>query len=1030
MGKNKNIIQKSKSKVSKPRKYVKRFFASLSQVRHSKRERPILITVLVSLSLGILFLIGSAILSGLHFVGIGITFFVLAILAIIASVTAMFYGYCWLHDKEQDSTSSLLSQMDAFDAGETRYVEPSWDDERSDALQKRMNAFLERTSRLLEEKGQSEGGKAPTLEVLSISDFKNALGKEVESNPSSLSCLLCFDLVSKSAPRAEAMNALKEALRANFPEDLLGEGEENSLFVYRYSASSKNSFRQKLESFIGSFSYCYTDPLTSSTSVYGTRVGGAYFPGVQEKMLLEASTRALKRSQGIELEEGNTQRYGKSINPHLPEIARRVEILGEENRLASAIMDGKEEAERMDNLLHLLSFHRLQAGFESAGIYLYEPETRCYRLYVHDEEEDVLGLAKFGEVVPAEELNPFYEQGRIETPFFCQDVLELPHDLSLRCQSLSIASFYLYSFRFGGEKTGLAYFSSTKPVSLSLIRQEVLSDFFPYASSYLLYAIKKEKEDLRHLILNAFCAKKESYCYTVDRETKRLVQYSENLPQKFKGAQLGEVCHRALFGYNEPCPNCPLVYGPAKRIIPALGAKEVAQSVLTYRLGQEGLATLLIEKEEPRATSTTLTDKALQIKNAKAFQIEANRELRNPLSRGAFLGIRLTNKAELLDRLADQNSNSLLGAVSREISSIGYDDGLYRFDPDTLVVRISASTNRSTLMLAIEDIADQIHGPLYAGSDSFAPQYAYSLLYYPSDVNNVNDLVSLFQTELLRSQKMGEGLISEVGKSRARKAYRPEYVESLLHDKLTSGHVDLSFAAMKEVSTNEVRLLAARADLIAEDHSHIHPEEFKRIGGEQGLTAQLDFACLKSFLDYYSQRKDTLFHDNGIQNLFFTMDESTFLDRNFIAKVAEYTAEFKVPSRTLVLAFNASFLEKNMELARSRIHDLHEIKVLLFVRHLHAGKESPQRFAEIGVDGIGLSPSSLADALNNESDRMAYSSAVNEIISNNLIPVCGGVKDEDGIRFVQDLGVPYAYGSYCGEALSPNEFETLLSYHQ
>ena len=258
MGKNENIIQKSKSKTSKPRKYVKRFFGSFSQLRHSKRERPILITVLASLSLGVLFLIVSAILSGLHFVGIGIIFFVLGILAMIASFSAMFYGYCWLHDKEKDSTSSLLSQMDAFDAGETRYVEPSWDDERSDALQKRMNAFLERTSRLLEEKGQAEGGKAPTLEVLSVSEFKDALGREVESNPSSLSCLLCFDLVSKSAPRAEAMNALKEALRANFPEDLLGEGEENSLFVYRYSASSKNSFRQKLESFIGSFSYCYT----------------------------------------------------------------------------------------------------------------------------------------------------------------------------------------------------------------------------------------------------------------------------------------------------------------------------------------------------------------------------------------------------------------------------------------------------------------------------------------------------------------------------------------------------------------------------------------------------------------------------------------------------------------------------------------------------------------------------------------------------------------------------------------------------
>ena len=152
MGKNENIIQKSKSKTSKPRKYVKRFFASFSQLRHSKRERPILITVLASLSLGVLFLIVSAILSGLHFVGIGIIFFVLGILAMIASFSAMFYGYCWLHDKEKDSTSSLLSQMDAFDAGETRYVEPSWDDERSDALQNRMIAFLDSTSRLLVDK--------------------------------------------------------------------------------------------------------------------------------------------------------------------------------------------------------------------------------------------------------------------------------------------------------------------------------------------------------------------------------------------------------------------------------------------------------------------------------------------------------------------------------------------------------------------------------------------------------------------------------------------------------------------------------------------------------------------------------------------------------------------------------------------------------------------------------------------------------------------------------------------------------------
>ena len=99
--------------------------------------------------------------------------------------------------------------------------------------------------------------------------------------------------------------------------------------------------------------------------------------------------------------------------------------------------------------------------------------------------------------------------------------------------------------------------------------------------------------------------------------------------------------------------------------------------------------------------------------------------------------------------------------------------------------------NRETDLYGfIEEVALAIHGPLYIGADSFQPKYSYCRLSYPSDINSANDAIPLIHSELTRCETLGEGLVAEVGRNRLRKAYRPDYIEALLQEKLKSRRVD------------------------------------------------------------------------------------------------------------------------------------------------------------------------------------------------------------------------------------------------
>ena len=1004
------------------------FQALFSSGEKARRQAIILIA---SGTLIALLIIAALVCGGL---GLLLPFFLLLGLALVltlGSFALVLFSFAQILTGDKESSASLSGQLDAFRLGEARTVDPNWPLETTNRLQAKLNDTILFLDTFLSGIKDREGKKAPTRAVLPFREFAEKVPLEASANPSHLSGVFAFSLVGEDAGTPAALTALEKAVREAFPDDLMGRLDEpHGIAVYVYAIDSRTAFLERLSSFVSGFSFVEKRDGNKKVSVFGCKAGGAFYPGVEPESLPFAAKRSLLRSTGVDADYGKDLDYASPFSgPRLSEVSERVESLRFAEATSDRLFSSKDAGASREALIALTRFYGEFAGFSAGGCYVYDPRVDGYRLFLsYGSEDGYVGLAKLGEKVDAAVLDPYYERAEKDFPLFVSTAQGLGKDFATELLSLGISSLFLYPVRNGSAKVGLFYFAAPRGFELRLLAREKLLEFLPlsYAS---LFAERANNDRNYHVLeLNNLASRKEFFLYTVERKTHRLLSFTDNLAHKLKGAKPGLPCHKALYGLDAPCLDCPLTQGSLKRAIPEISNKEVSESVLAYREGNEDIATILLEKDEGKALATSLIDKSLLVKNARAFQIDINRELRNDLASGYFLGIRLQNKETLLLKLKDQNTNSLMSAIARELGSIGYDEATYRFDPDTLVVAFPGLTNRTSLIVSVETIADAISGTLYVGEDSFNPEYSYSLIAYPSDATTPNDLVSLLQSELLRSARMGIGVIAEVGKAKGRKALRFDYIQSLLNERLRAKRMDLEFTPVADSTTGVTKILKAAPALYEEGRKKIRAREFLRIAKLSRMQEMVDFACLRQFFSFYQSNADTLFRAQKISYLLYPCSPSSVSGTGAIERLLKLKQEFSIPDNFLILSFSAKSTSQNAATMKQVVMELHKGGISVLCDQLTPGTVPLAQLSEIGVDGIVASPYFLEEALNGESDRLLYGSYVRDARSLGLVELSAGVSSEDGKKFIQGLGIPYYAGPILGEGLSEDDLISFLHY--
>lgn len=984
------------------------------------------------LSMGISFLLLSVLSIVFYFLHLSPWYFVTGGLAILLMIVFFFHtlhSFANLVSSRSKIASSLLDQLDTFMLGEAKLVSTRWPLESYNRIQKKLNDTIEYFSNLIATSKTKEGKRATTKECIPWGEFCELIPSEIAMNPSHDSAIVIFSLYGESSPSPKAVDSLRSMLRREFSEDLLVNVDYSSVGVFVYSVDSKTSFEGRLRQIISNFSYCETSRQTGEISAYGLRVGGAYYPGFEASSLPYAAKRASARSTGLRMDEGKDIDWNNPFSgSNLSENAERVETL----RLEAAFMNGismaSDHGQERNILERALTSMEGLCGFSESGVYLHSPALKRYHAFLSHHGEEYSGLLRLGNIVPEEKFAPVLSMLEKESPLFCNNVSSLPEEVATLFSSLGIESVYLCPMINEKQVKGFVFFSSPKSFEFRLFFRERMQSFLPFFIAKTLQSAVKDDIAYYKMEINAMASRKELYAYTVERTSYRLLSFSENLGQKRKAVAPGHICYQALYGLDAPCDNCPLLFGAGTRVVPFLSSKNMAQSILSYREGEEGIVTVLLEKDEERFAGTSLIDKSLLIKNARAFQIDLNRELRLSLNQGYYLGIRLNNREAILRELPNQSINSLMGALSREISSVGYDEVAYRFDAETLAVHFPGITNRTLLYVAVETIADAISRPLFCGEDSFQPLLSFALVGYPSDATTPADLTSLLTSELRRSAKLGYGVVAEVGKAKARKALRQDYIHSILEANLRQSKIDLLFTPILETRQGRVAILKATPIVYEEGRKRIRDAEFLKIAKIFRMQETLDFALLRCFLAYYQEHLAA--SHASISYLMVPMSPETACAPGAKEKILAIKKEFGIPDHFLLFCFAAPSIARASESLGGAIRYLHEEGIAVLADRYSPDVFPLKRLAEMGVDGIIASPYFLQEALLSESDRLLFGSYVKDAKGLGLIELASGVENEDGKKFVTGLGIPFYFGPLNGEAMEPSELQTFLNYQK
>ena len=936
--------------------------------------------------------------------------------------------------KEIDMTGDAISeQLNSYAKGTFAFERRRLHSNLTRNLLARFNDSLTSFSAILA-KGLSkeeEEKKNAIARFLNKEEFEGLLPERVLNNLSYRSSLIAISIVSKQEDvPEEIVNSLYEELRLRNPSSMIGRYDTRTLLIYIDEVTDFISFQNTWEGFVSGFAITVPKKNSERIEVYGISLSASIYPFVALPSLISHTIENLHKGRACIISFGD----GKIYSPTLQnESTRRIVALANIELLNVRLLKSKNYEEQMSVLNDIIRFYGTLIGFNVGGIYIKDQRTAYFDYLLERGKTGVKGLTAFGTHINQDVMKPFIDAGFLDFPFFSNNAKGVRGPLANAMRSLSFNSLFLVPIVWQNTVYGLLYFFAEEKIEMPLLYREKLNELAPILTSAILSIQMQEQFAGQLSILNTLASKTHKYMYTVEKENYVILNATESLSSKVPEAKPGAVCYKALFGRDEPCVNCPLSSGAGKVIVSSLGHNELTRSVLTDRTsGFLPGATILMEEETSTSSlsSNSLLDKTLQIRNAKAFAMDLNRDIRVNM-RGYMFAFRLINKDEIIKDAVEASfsASGLMSSITRELISYGYEGMLYLYDGLTFVMKLSGSRSKTDLYALIEEIMGNIKGPLYVGNTSFSPKYACSLVSYPNEAGNSFEAMALIKSELARSEELGVGRVTEVGRSHARGALREDYILDLIRLSTRTRRTNLSIDPIVSIDKGNIEGAYISPTFKGDSGERIHTREWSKVAEEASLNADIDFTTLSTLGEYFTSNKESTFTINRNIRFIFQVSGATVLHSEFVSRLTGFLNDYRFYPGTIAIAVTASFVEENSDLMSRIISSFRSGDVSWWLVSYKATSHlTAQMIKKIGFNYIKFSEDMVYDARSSESETTAFIRRVAEFAENGFTIACNGIESEELRLFLKGLEISYGQGDLYGTRLSEADYIAELSY--
>ncbi|MCQ2742811.1 MAG: EAL domain-containing protein [Bacilli bacterium] len=956
-------------------------------------------------------------------------FYLLSIIA--TSLTALsvvgmifiFVAYQKIKKETGSITKDIVNQLDNLDSGKVKLLGKEYENEALSELQNRINNLVLKRKENGYKEGESYSISGKTDLLLDEYDFLHSAKEATKEAQSYRSAMVSVKILGSSKVPEGASKAVFEEILKRFPHSYIYRAESDLYFFYIPAIGSMYGLNKALELFVSKFAYMEVDKESDISNVFYLKIGASIYPYVEAERLMGSAMRALDNEGAVTINAGNGQIYLPSAIHDTDQ--KRVVLLSANQMYRNRFYKCKNAVETRIVLEEVIDYYSKILSFDLGGILAYDSTAEKYRVMVEKSVvSEGLGLRDVSKdgIIEKETIEPLFSFLANEGLSFVYNSHLLPKEAAQMCQSIGASSMLLIPIEYQDKRYGLAYFASSKNVSVNLFAREKADSFAALISPVVIELIESHSaESFRH-ILGSILKKSGKYIYTIDSDYK-IVRYDPSLERKLENISKGQYCYKAIMGNDEPCKDCPLRGGTIKALIPALNATEMSLSLLPSPRGGSPYSTILIEKEGILGSAGGFHhDKNLFIHNAKAFNQDVSREIR---SRGT--GFVLSVRVENAKQISPDNIDSLMRSIVGRIEDLGYTDFCYRHDKTTLSFLLKGNTRPLSVLFA-EEIANSLETEIPLDQGMVTPEASYSLIAYPSEASTEFELDSLINTELERSLEFGKGFLTEIGKTSARKAKRSSYIQQVIQESLKRDQVKITVLPVVRTATDKVEAAYCSLTLQGYAKEKISKKEFLPVASEKNLVTELEFAGLSKVKAFYKTYSENALRLAECQRLIWQASYRTVSQDKTIDVIDAFVKETRIRPENFILATNAREIHGHEIEAKGHLDKLKALGIKLMVTSYDANIDKTETLAELGFSYIRTTSTLIEDAMASESGNNLFIRSVGAFPNHGVSAVVNGVVNEDQIQFCRDLSLPFYVDMTEGDDLTEQAFVSYLNY--
>jgi EAL domain-containing protein (putative c-di-GMP-specific phosphodiesterase class I) len=1011
--------------------FFKRDEKDTSTLTLVKFTLPIIVSLLAAFLLAVLLLPVAFSSNNLVLSVLGI-----ALVAIFA-LGALIYGLYVLirYGRKADQSLGLLKdQMDAFSKGDIVISDRHHESPALDAFQKSLNETIETYSsfRVVFEDGPSDRllrEQILTGVVFPYEEFQRLLFREVQSNLAFRSSLVYVQSLGPQSAEEETMSSLHMAIVKAFPKALVGRIDDTTFGVYVYSLESFLAFETKLSRLVNGYQHMPSGVDEDLVLLSFCKVGAVVYPYTPITSLMSEAAAALAKSEDVYLNEGiSAVSYPHAI---ITEMNKRIVYLATLENYEHAIKRAPDFISEVASLKRYAAWCTAVAGFEVGGLLSYIPETNEYQiLYEVGKDEKETSFSKLGERIPSHVLEPLFRVAEKDPIFACDDVEQLPGNLSGFLMNLGVRSFYFQSVTSYGSKRGFLYFTSkTVSPEMTLLSRDILSRYVAGASAALVAMQEKEKQKQTSSLFEALSDHSRQYLYSIDRPSHRITYMSDNLQKAFPEAKIGSLCYKALRGERASCAHCPLKRGAEHKIIDRLANTEMTISLLQARGTDENQSTILMEGSAPSlANDNRFLDPVLAIKNRQALSLDLSHQIKLE-AEGYLLSIRLVNSDALLKQAPDATCDVIMSAVAKNVRDAGYGEQVYRsgdYDLSFLLKSLPASK----LINFVEEVAEIMQSQLVFQFVSLTPQFAYAAVGYPSDAQSAREVLDLSESELSRSADFGVGYLTQVADHHPRKALRDDFIAELLQKTFDRGIMPIEIQPLIETKT----LRTVSGDILARLYGpggvEIPSGEFILFAARHALIDRVDIGALNSAARLYETYGENYFKSSQINGFSVRISPLALKSPRFPEDVKKLYEHYKMPKGYLHFLLDARDVKAGESDLRRAMLALGELGVVFEISGVNPESISLDYLKELGISHIRTEISLIAEAVTNPNDYATLARFVRAAQKDGFVMTCSGIENKEMLEMAAHLEIPFCSGYFFSKPLLENDFVQYIAFHK